>query len=100
MLRKGAWKLIHYVGFPDELFNLEEDPEERINRAEDPSCKDILQDLHQELRAICDPDAVDQMAFADQARLIETHGGREAALKLGAPGATPPPEPGPPGEAR
>lgn len=92
MLRKGAWKLIHYIDFPDELFNLEEDPEECINRAEDPACTDILRELYQELHAICDPDSVNRMAFADQAALIEHHGGREAARKLGALGATPPPQ--------
>lgn len=92
MLRKGRWKLIHYVGFDDELFDLEADPEELHNRAGDPACGDVLADLHAALRAICDPEAVDAQAFADQAALIERHGGRAAALRLGAPGATPPPE--------
>lgn len=92
MLRKGKWKLIHYVGFPDELFDLVQDPEELDNRAGDPSCAEVLEDLHRELRRICDPDATDAMAFRDQAALIEKHGGRDAALRLGAPGATPPPE--------
>ena len=36
MLRKGRWKLIHYVGFADELFNLESDPEELHNLAPQP----------------------------------------------------------------
>ena len=47
--------------------------------------------LDAELRAICDPVATDQQAFDDQRALIAHHGGREAALKLGAPAATPPP---------
>jgi choline-sulfatase len=38
-----------------------------------------------------DPAATDAQAFADQAALIDSYGGRDAALKLGAPGATPPP---------
>lgn len=91
MLRKGRWKLIHYVGFEDELFDLEYDPEELLNRAADPACGDVLEDLHRELRKICDPEATDRQAFADQAALIDHFGGREAALKLGAAGATPPP---------
>ncbi|MEO0914105.1 MAG: sulfatase-like hydrolase/transferase, partial [Pseudomonadota bacterium] len=91
MLRKGRWKLIHYVGFADELFDLESDPEERENRATDGACAAILQDLHAELRKICDPEATNALAFRDQAALIDRHGGRDAALKLGAPGATPPP---------
>ena len=91
MLRKGRWKLIHYVGFPDELFDLEADDEELENRAADPTCAAVLEELHEELRKICDPEATNAQAFKDQAALIERLGGREAALKLGAPGATPPP---------
>ncbi len=92
MVRKGQWKLIHYIGFEDELFDLENDPEELVNCVNAPECVSILQDLHAELRKICDPVATDILAFADQAALIESYGGREAALQLGAPGATPPPE--------
>jgi len=68
------------------------DPEELLNRAGDLDCADVLADLHAELRKICDPAATNDQAFADQAALIESHGGLEAALKLGAPGATPPPD--------
>ncbi|MXZ50420.1 MAG: sulfatase-like hydrolase/transferase [Rhodobacteraceae bacterium] len=92
MLRKGQWKLIHYIGFEDELFDLENDLEELVNCATVPECATILEDLHAELRKICDPVATDTLAFADQTALIESYGGRKAALKLGALGATPPPE--------
>ena len=50
------------------------------------------------LPIVCDvsiPEQVDAMAFADQADMIARYGGSEAALKLGAPAATPPPLPGP-----
>lgn len=92
MLRKGQWKLIHYVGFADELFDLENDPEELVNQASNPAYAVILQELHTELRKICDPETSDALAFSDQAKLIERLGGREAALRLGAPRATPPPK--------
>ncbi len=91
MLRKGRWKLIHYVGFSNELFDLENDPEELENRATDPACAGILKELDAEIRKICDPGETDAQAFKDQAALINRHGGRKAALKIGAPGATPPP---------
>ncbi len=83
--------MIHYHGFDPELFNLNEDPEESINRASDSKCADILNDMYRELRAICDPDAVNDLAFADQDKLIEKHGGREKAALVGAPAATPAP---------
>ena len=91
MLRKGRWKLIRYVGYPDELFDLETDAEELENRANDPTCSAVLNDLHAELSKICDPEKVNALAFKDQAALVERLGGRDAALKLGAAGATPPP---------
>jgi len=92
MLRKGRWKLIHYVSFEPELFDLEDDPEELTNRAADPACADILGEMMDRLKAICDPELTDAQAHADQAAMVASYGGREAALKLGAPAATPPPE--------
>ncbi|MFT4959517.1 MAG: choline-sulfatase [Paracoccaceae bacterium] len=92
MLRKGRFKYNHYIGFAPELFDLEADPEEMTDLASDPIYADTLVAMQTDLRAICDPDAVDAQAFADQADLIERLGGRDAAVKLGAPGATPPPK--------
>ena len=92
MLRSGRWKYIHYVGFEPELFDLDADPEETTSLAADPAFEDVAESFDRRLRAICDPEATDARAHADQAAMIEAYGGREAALKLGAPGATPVPE--------
>ena len=92
MLRRGQWKLIHYVGFEPELFDLSDDPEELANLAQDPEYKAVLEDMTQALHAICDPEAVDAQAHQDQAEMIMGYGGGDAALKLGANAATPPPE--------
>ena len=92
MLRTGRWKYIHYVGFEPELFDLEADPEETTSLAADPAFADVVETLDGRLCAICDPEVADAQAHADQAAMIEAYGGREAALKLGAPGATPVPE--------
>jgi choline-sulfatase len=94
MLRRARWKYHHYVGFPPELFDLETDPEETRNLAPDPAFAETLDAMEHCLRSIVDPEATDAQAFADQEALIRRHGGREAALKLGAPGATPPPAAG------
>ncbi len=91
MLRKGDLKLIEYVGFEPELFNLAEDPEELSNQAQHPAYADDLARMQAELRKICDPDAVNTEAFEDQDAMIKAYGGKEAASKLGAPSATPPP---------
>jgi len=95
MLRKGRWKLIEYLGFEPELFDLEADPDELLNRAADPDCAQILADLRQRLRAVCDPEAVDRQAHADQAALIAAFGGLDKAVRdTGsiATGGTPPPQ--------
>ena len=67
------------------MFDLQNDPKEHFDLANDPEHADTLASLEAELRAILDPESVDRIAFADQADLIEFHGGRDAALALGAP---------------
>ena len=92
MIRKGDWKYIHYVGFEPEMFDLANDPEELNNLAGAPAYQDKVHELHAELMEICDPEETDAQAHSDQAAMIAAYGGREAALKLGAPAATPPPK--------
>jgi choline-sulfatase len=92
MLRKGRWKLNYYVGMPPELFDLVDDPEELQDRAADPAYAGPLAEMEAALRDICDPEEMDALAFADQDAMVEGYGGREAAMRLGAPAATPPPE--------
>lgn len=48
--------------------------------------------MEAELEKICDPGAMNDLAFADQDAMIERYGGREIAMNMGAPAATPPPE--------
>lgn len=91
MLRKGNLKLIHYEGFAPELFDLAADPEELEDLSRDLACAGRLADLYAELARICSTAEVNRQAHADQAALVASFGGREAAATLGAPGATPPP---------
>ena len=91
MLRKGRWKYHEYVGFNAELFDLESDPEEAINRSDDPFCASIASNLRAEMQRIVDPEAADRQAKADQRLLVERFGGRDAAYRIGTEGATPAP---------
>jgi len=91
MVANARWKYHYYCGYPPELFDLLNDPDEVVNLADDPDHAAILTKMHQKLLDICDPDEVDRQAKADQAFLIERHGGRQKALGKGPPGATPAP---------
>ena len=92
MLRRGRYKYIHYVRHAPELFDLQADPEELHNLADDPAHAAVLQSLLAQLRAICDPEAMDALAKQDQMAMIERLGGIEVASTLGAAGATPAPQ--------
>lgn len=89
MLRKGRFKFHYYVGYRPELFDLENDPEEAVDLAQDPEYSPIVKDLETVLRKIVNPELADKQAKAAQAALVEKHGGRVNALSVGAHGATP-----------
>jgi choline-sulfatase len=92
MLRKGRWKLIEYVGFDPELFDLHADPQELTNLANRQDHAEVLVRLKADMRLICDPETVNITAFADQEAMIEGYGGKAIAATMGAPSATPPPK--------
>ncbi|MGM0493155.1 MAG: sulfatase-like hydrolase/transferase [Armatimonadota bacterium] len=56
MIRRGPWKLMHYEGCEPLLFNLEEDPEEFDDRAQDRECRDVRAYLQDRLLEGWDPD--------------------------------------------
>jgi choline-sulfatase len=91
MLRQRNWKYVHCAGYGPQLFDLEKDPEELVDRARDPACRPILARLEAELRRFCDPAEVDARAKRRQAELLARAGGREAALARGDLNYTPAP---------
>jgi choline-sulfatase len=77
MLRQGDHKLVYHVGMPSQLFDLAADPDETRDLAESPAGQARISALEQELRKVCDPEAVDARAKADQRRMAEFWGGPE-----------------------
>lgn len=89
MVRQGRYKYVHYVGYPPELFDLETDPEEMNNLADNADARNIRDGLEKALRSLFDPEAIDKSAHEDQAALVEKHGGRDAVLNRGSFNGTP-----------
>lgn len=91
MLRFGRYKYIHYVGYPPQLFDLADDPEELTDLAGHPGSAALLAEGEARLRAIVDPEEVDARARERQQHLLARYGGREAVKALGDLGFSPPP---------
>ena len=58
MVRRGDWKLNYYDGQPSQLFNLAEDPRETRDRAADPDCRAVRDELETLVLNGWDPGAV------------------------------------------
>jgi choline-sulfatase len=83
MVRNARYKYVHYVGYPPQLFDLAADPEETRDVAAEREHAEGLAACERELRAICDPAAVDRRARADQRRRLDAAGGDAAVLAGG-----------------
>jgi choline-sulfatase len=83
MLRTPRYKYIRYVGMPPQLFDMEADRFEAHDLANDPNFAATLADCEAQLRAICDPEAVDARAKAHQQARIAASGGVEAVVAGG-----------------
>ncbi len=92
MIRQGNWAYHHYVGYEPELFDMRSDPGQTTNLAQNPHFSATRAELEAKLRQLLDPEGTDRRAKADQDQLIARFGGRDAALKIGAPGASPVPK--------
>ena len=80
MVREGNWKLIHYVGYPPQLFDLAADPFEQRDLAGSPSMVSVRSQLYEALHRIVDPEAVNAGVFTDQEARIEELGGPDGIL--------------------
>ena len=90
-VREGDMKLIYHVGMPAQLFDLASDPHETHELAREQGSREALQRLEGKLRAICDPEAVDARAKADQRAAVERLGGIEKVKAESQILFTPPP---------
>lgn len=83
MLRKGDFKLCYYAYYPNQLFDLKNDPEETRDLAQDPAYQIVLDDLESELRGIVDPERTSLLARLAQLDKIDEYGGFRTVMKQG-----------------
>ncbi len=91
MVRVRRWKYVHYVGYAPQLFDLNADPTEENDLGESPDHAEVRAECEARLRDILDPEAVNDQAFADQARRAEALGGAAAIRARGDFSYTPAP---------
>ena len=71
MIRQGRYKYVHYPENPPQLFDLEADPREVENLADEPDHADVRARLDARLREYVDPEAVDRRARREQRERLE-----------------------------
>ena len=91
MIRKGPFKYVYYAGMPPQLFDLDADPQETRDLAQELGYSRLVKDCELALRRVVDPDKADALAKDDQKMRIAAMGGREALLMRGSFGYSPPP---------
>lgn len=71
MIRRGQYKYVHYLNGPDQMFDLNADPQELNNLADSSEYQDVCESLESDLREVIDPVEVDERAREDQRRRRE-----------------------------
>ena len=67
-LRQGAWKYVHCLADPDQLFDLASDPDEEVNLAGDPRAAEVLAHFQNMVAERWDLPVYDEEVRASQAR--------------------------------
>ncbi len=78
MIRRGAYKYIHCDTDPPQLYNLEVDPLERTNLANDPDHGEMAAAFAAEVAERWDSDAIRERVLASQKSRRVLHAAREA----------------------
>ncbi|MEM9098753.1 MAG: choline-sulfatase [Pseudomonadota bacterium] len=81
MIRRGTFKFISSADDPDLLFDLDADPDECVNLADDPGYHGTVEAFHAELAETWDPPGLTQRILQSQRRRLRVRN----AMKTGRP---------------
>tara|TARA_Y100000588_G_scaffold184394_2_gene198258 strand:+ start:1070 stop:2533 length:1464 start_codon:yes stop_codon:yes gene_type:complete len=73
LIREGDWKYMHFTWFGDLLFNVSDDPMEKLNRVEDPDAAEVLERLRERLHSQVQPEALTRRAFETQRDFLKAY---------------------------
>jgi choline-sulfatase len=86
MVRWNQWKLVHYVGYRPQVFDMQADQSELHDLAagsdQTGRGRDAIEEGMRRLHEICDPDQVNRECFSDQKLRMEELGGAEACRNM------------------
>ena len=68
MIREGKWKFVHSPADPDQLYDLESDPDERRNLADDQAHRVVCKGYRSETDRLWDLEWLTQQVLASQRR--------------------------------
>ena len=91
MVRLQQFKYIYYVGRPEQLFDLKNDPEELVDVSDDKAYEAIKQEARERLFKMLDPEDVDLRAKTRQKSILASFGGPKAVWGTEEMPFTPPP---------
>lgn len=80
MVRYKNYKYISYVSYNPQLFDLNKDPKELNDLAEDPSYVDVVSMMKAKLNEFGKPQEIEAMCRKDQAERLEKYGGKDNIL--------------------
>ena len=89
--REENYKFIYHVNMPNQLYDLEIDPNEGNDLIANGTANGKDKEMELLLRQFLDPEAVDAQAKADQRTLVESHCGNAAVSQKKTLVYTPPP---------
>ena len=82
MIRRGPWKYIHCDVDPPQLYNLDEDPQERENLAIYPVYREKVEEFARDMEERWDSEKIRQDVLATQRRRRAVHAAMEQGLMV------------------